>query len=130
MQTKVLYLIRGVPGSGKTTLGKQLIKGTDGVIFSADDYFTSSDGFYQFDPSRLYEAHRCCQLDCECAMITGLTPVVVANVFHKRLYMEPYIEYAKEHGYHVVEICVKSDFKNIHGCPEDKVKLFKETFEY
>ena len=33
---KILYLIRGLPGSGKTTLAKSICN----VVFSADDYFT------------------------------------------------------------------------------------------
>ncbi len=128
--TKVLYLIRGIPGSGKTTLGKQILKGTNGVLVSADDYFTSSDGSYNFDPTKICEAHRSCQVRSNDAMSKGITPVVVANVFHKRLHMQPYLEYAEKHGYHVVEICVSSGFKNVHGCPEDKVRIFKDTFEY
>lgn len=127
---KVLYLIRGIPGSGKTTLGNQIIKGTKGVLFSADDYFTTPDGSYNFDPTKICDAHRSCQVKSTAAMAKGITPVVVANVFHKRVHMQPYMEYAENHGYHVVEICVSSSFKNVHGCPEDKVRIFKETFEY
>ena len=127
---KVLYLVRGVPGSGKTTLGKQIIKGTNGAIFSADDYYTTQDGSYNFDPTKICEAHRYCQARANDAMAKGINPVVVANVFHKRVHMQPYVEYAEKHGYRVVEICVSSDFKNVHGCPEDKVRVFKETFEH
>ena len=41
-----LYLVRGVPGSGKSTFAKQL----GGTHFETDTYFMV-DGEYKFDPS-------------------------------------------------------------------------------
>ena len=50
MANKTLYILRGIPGSGKTTHAKRLA-GTNGVIISADDYFMR-DGEYCFDASK------------------------------------------------------------------------------
>jgi ABC-type proline/glycine betaine transport system ATPase subunit len=55
----ILFIIRGLPGSGKSTLGRS-IRGLSGGVpdcLSADDYFVGADGVYRFSPSGLPGAH-------------------------------------------------------------------------
>ncbi|XP_043747992.1 NEDD4-binding protein 2-like 1 isoform X3 [Cervus elaphus] len=55
---KHLYLLRGLPGSGKTTLARQLQHDFPrALIFSTDDFFFREDGAYEFNPDFLEEAH-------------------------------------------------------------------------
>ncbi|XP_036157057.1 NEDD4-binding protein 2-like 1 isoform X6 [Myotis myotis] len=55
---KHLYLLRGLPGSGKTTLARQLQHDFPrALIFSTDDFFFREDGTYEFNPDFLEEAH-------------------------------------------------------------------------
>jgi len=53
---KELFLLRGLPGSGKSTLAKSL----GGMRIEADQYFMY-EGKYEFDASKLKEAHAWCQ---------------------------------------------------------------------
>ena len=46
-----LILLRGLPGSGKTTLSKALSNNGKFPVFSIDEYFTDKDGNYTFDYS-------------------------------------------------------------------------------
>jgi ABC-type molybdenum transport system ATPase subunit/photorepair protein PhrA len=56
---RLLIIMRGCPGSGKSTLAKSLNHGYNGVILSADDYFTDNNlNSYIFDPNKLDDAHR------------------------------------------------------------------------
>lgn len=53
MTTKKLYIIRGAPGSGKSTKAKALIaENLDLLHFEADMFF-EQDGPYKFNPGRL-----------------------------------------------------------------------------
>jgi adenylate kinase family enzyme len=49
---KIIYLVRGIPGSGKSTFAKSL----GGTHFETDQFFMV-DGKYNFDGSKLKEAH-------------------------------------------------------------------------
>lgn len=52
-----LILIRGLPGSGKTTMAKTLYP--DHVLCEADQFFETDKG-YIFDGSKIKEAHAYC----------------------------------------------------------------------
>lgn len=131
---KTLYLIRGVPGSGKTTLAQTLAHLSwleTGVVYSADDYFMVS-GEYQFDPTKLKQAHASCQriVRSEMRDFHG-DNIFVANTFTQEWEMKPYLDVAEEYGYRVFSIIVENRHggKNVHGCPDDKVEQMKNRFE-
>ncbi|NXV81798.1 N42L2 protein, partial [Atlantisia rogersi] len=54
---KFLLILRGLPGSGKSTLSRILLgQSRDGIIFSTDDYFRQQDG-YTYSAAQLGDAH-------------------------------------------------------------------------
>jgi len=58
---KVLYIVRGIPGSGKSTFAKRLV-GEDFLVCEADKYFINQEnGKYEFDISKIKDAHKWCQ---------------------------------------------------------------------
>ena len=124
---KLLYIVRGVPGSGKTTLAKQLTAN----VFEADHYFYDNDGNYNFIPSEIKEAHKECQQFVGFAMESGIQKIAVSNTFTQEWEMEPYFELAKKHGFKVFTIIVENRHggKNQHGVPEDKIEQMKNRFE-
>ncbi len=59
-QSKVMFINRGLPGSGKSTLSKKIkeLYGSEKtVVCSADDFFTDKDGNYNWVENKLGEAH-------------------------------------------------------------------------
>jgi predicted kinase len=124
---KVLYIVRGVPGSGKTTLAKQLTAN----VFEADHYFYDNDGNYNFIPSEIKEAHKECQQFVGYAMESGIEKIAVSNTFTQEWEMEPYFELAKKHGFNVFTIIVENRHGglNQHGVSEDKIEQMKNRFE-
>jgi predicted kinase len=131
--TKDLILVRGLPGSGKSTLGEIILYTPNNPLkpLSADDYFTDKEGNYNFDPTKLREAQNDCQQRCANLMMNSVVRVVVSNTFTQEWEMEPYFEMAKRYGYRVHTIVVENRHggENIHGVPEDKLEIMKNRFE-
>jgi predicted kinase len=129
-----LILLRGVPGSGKSTLGEVILncpQSTSNTVLSADDLFTDSSGNYNFDSSRIKEAHNLCQQKCAEKMKLGLYKIVVANTFTQEWEMSPYYEMAERYKYRVHSIIVENRHNsvNVHNVPEEKLIQMKDRFE-
>lgn len=129
-----LILLRGVPGSGKTTLGEVILncpQPTSSKVISADDFFTDEDGNYNFDATKLKEAHNSCQQKCAESMKLGLYRVVVANTFTQEWEFEPYYKMAERYNYRVHSVIVENRHgnTNVHGVPEEKLQQMRDRFQ-
>jgi predicted kinase len=123
---KELFLLRGLPGSGKSTLAESL----GGSHMEADKYFTY-EGNYEFDVTKLKDAHDWCQNAVRVFMENKSKRVVVSNTFTQEWEMLPYFDLAEKHGYRVYSLIVENRHGGVneHGVPEDKLKLMKKRFE-
>ena len=77
-----LYILRGIPGSGKSTYGKKIVDsahdaGLSAIKFEADDFFMK-DGKYNWNPKLIGMAHKWCQNSVRKAL-DAYDVVVVAN---------------------------------------------------
>jgi predicted kinase len=131
---KTLILLRGLPGSGKSTFANYMFSNN---IFEADQYFYDKDGKYNFDASKLYDAHKWCQLRVEHAMEDNLesggvyfSEIVVSNTSTTEKELEPYLELAKKYDYQVVSLIVENRHgnKSIHNVPEETLLRMKNRF--
>jgi len=123
-----LTLIRGLPGSGKSTLAKQLAgSGKTIVHLETDMFFYDVHNNYNFDPTKLWEAHKWCQDICN-VLLERNRFVLVSNTFTKLDEMEPYFEIAKKFKIVPSIITCQNQFENIHNVPEEKIKEMKERF--
>lgn len=120
-----LFIIRGVPGTGKTTLGYAITPST----FAADDYFTDEKGNYHFDPTKLEEAHEACFQCVKKSMFMRHEKIAVTNTFTRRWEYDKYIKLAERMGYRVMMIALKHKFGNVHGVPEEVVARMEKRFE-
>jgi predicted kinase len=119
-----LFLIRGLPGSGKSTFAKTL-----GVpVFEADDWFVSPAGEYLFSKEELPLAHNYCMGRTVLALASG-SDVAVSNTFTQKWEMRDYLELAKQLGATVVVYKCISQYENIHGVPKDKVAKMASRWE-
>lgn len=135
MPSRVLQLIRGLPGSGKSTIAETLVhsatrSGRLGMKFEADDYRINEAGEYQFDLVSNEVAHGKCQSDVREEMSAGCSVVIVSNTFTQLWEMEPYVEMARQYGYTVQIITVQADFGNIHDVPEEAISRMRGRFEF
>lgn len=127
-----LFLVRGVPGSGKTTVASIIENLSDKVYkVAADDFFVNEDDGYNFDGSKLGDAHRFCRNKTSEAMENGYELIIVHNTFVQRWEMLNYFRLALEKNYRVHTLITENRHKSgsIHDISESKIEEKKEDFE-
>ena len=121
-----LTLIRGLPGSAKSTLAKELLycNPMTTVHFEADFWFMK-DCVYTFEAKDLWRAHAMCQNQTR-YHLSNEKNVIVANTFTTLEEMQPYLDMK----YDSIEIikCV-NDFGSIHNVPDHAIERMKERWE-
>lgn len=123
----ILYLVRGLPGSGKSSfVRKQLHALTN--HFEADMYFMK-DGEYQFDQSKLGAAHIWCQTQTRGSLEDGFD-TWVSNTFTTKKELKPYFEIAKDTDSAIVVMTMNGCFKNVHDVPSEVLYKMKARFEH
>lgn len=123
-----LILIRGLPGSGKSTRAKQICNEIDAIHFETDMYFIDSEGKYNFDANKLPQAHLWCQQQVEAALAEGKS-VVVSNTFVRHWEMKAYQILAKRYDIAIeVQTCT-GRFQNIHKVPTSVIQSMQKRWQ-
>ena len=96
----IIYIMRGVPGSGKSFDAKNLA-GDPSRVFSTDDWFEQQPGGYRANwaVDKLFKAHKWNENRVRAALQRGLTPVVVDNTNMSSRDARPYVEMARQYQY-------------------------------
>lgn len=128
---KNLILLRGLPGSGKSTLAKVLVGDKDYCHKEADMFFVDSDGNYNFDPSKIKDAHDWCKEEVEFYMGYEHSPIVVSNTFTEEWEMDAYYKLAEKLGYMVTSIIVENRHgnKSVHDVPQETINKMNNRFD-
>lgn len=138
-----LILVRGIPGSGKTTFVKKQMKADNPCLtfhFEADMYFEKYNPFtkqmdYNFDASKLTIAHKICQEKTLRALSLG-GKVYVSNTFTTIKEMEPYVIMARNLGarieiHEMSEVpVIEGKQKNIHGVPTEVIEKMLKRWAF
>lgn len=132
---KKLYIVRGLPGSGKSTFAEALV-GSDFLVCEADKYFMV-DGEYKFDGSKLKDAHEWCRNRVETYMKDSLIndqfyrEIAVSNTFTQEWEMQAYLDLAKKYHYMVFTVIVENRHGGInqHGVPDEVLTKMRDRFE-
>lgn len=131
------FIMRGLPGSGKSTLAKQIANNYNAVIVSTDDYWVRPDGYYDFNASRLKEAHDWCFMLFRVNIQLNVN-VVVDNTNIRHQDYKRYVDYAESNKYSVLLAYPKTEWawdvdecfkRNTHKVPLETIQKMKDRFE-
>lgn len=123
---KELFLLRGLPGAGKSTLVKSL----GGKHIEADMFFMEFDK-YKFEPLKIKDAHSWCQNMVGSWMSDDEDRIVVSNTFTQEWEMQFYYDWAKDFDYKVFSLIVENRHGGVnkHGVNEEVLEKMKKRFE-
>ena len=126
---KTVILLRSVSGAGKSTLADLLASNEGWVSVCADDYFTDKNGIYNFDATKLGEAHRLCQENFMYWLNSAVDGIIVANTNTKERDFAFYEKAAKEAGAMFISLIVENRHgnKDIHSVPQSVREMQAEN---
>jgi len=135
-------LMRGLPGSGKTTAARKIVRDRNlephqSRIFAADDYFCK-DGVYRFDVSHAANSYAWNRQRAQAAFAKRVELIVIDSCNTTVYEMRDYARMADEKAY-AIEICEmdtpwawKLDElvrRNIHGMPRRSIERMMDRWE-
>lgn len=126
---KTMIILRGLPGSGKSTFAEYLSFHNNSVICSSDDFFYDEEGNYNFDYNKIEKSHQYCYDKCKNALENNKN-VIIDNTNVKEEHFNKYIKLAKQYNYKYFSIIVENreSFKNIHGVTNEIIEEFRNNF--
>ena len=97
-------------------------------------FFEDEQGNYNWDASKIKEAHAWCKVETEKNMSPfwnrEVDKVFVANTFTQDWEMDAYYELAEQYGYDVVSLIVENrhDGVSVHDVPPATIEKMKQRF--
>ena len=149
-RSKKLVIMRGLPGSGKSTMAKDIAADSiregyqEVAICSTDSFFLNDDGEYVFDASLLGKNHGLNQYKVNRYMFMGTGVVIVDNTNTTRKEMKPYKDLAEQYLYDVHEVFIGKEFlfpevnsdylalcheRGTHGVPMEAIERMARRFQ-
>jgi len=127
---KSLILLRGLPGSGKSTFAKLLSENGQYPVFSIDSFFTDENGNYNFIHTENHLAYKACECNTEEQLKQGVEKVIVDNTFTLEWEMEPYFKMASENNYRIFVLTMENrhNGQNIHNISEEQIQRMRLKF--
>ena len=129
-----LTIVRGLPGSGKTTTAKKIVadynREREKVIHVEADMFFIRDYHYEYKSHLTGYAHQYCESTAAYFLNQGFN-IVVANTFITKRSVFVYYELASIMGAEFEIVNCDGEFENIHEVPDEvleRMAEFKEVF--
>ena len=120
----ILTVVRGLPGSGKTTYAKKNFR----CLILEQDMFHERNGFYQWRGGAMRDAVKWCAKTARDALRLGMD-VCVVNTSTKKEYVETYRQMAEDLGVDFNVVRIEGDFGSIHSVPPGVMSAMERMFE-
>ena len=129
-------IVRGLPGSGKSTLTSKLAKDNNAVVHSTDNYFCVT-GEYIFNPKRLGWFHQLNLEDFEVSLSHGKN-VICDNTNTTWKEIKPYVKVAKKYGCEILIVESETEWafdvdvlaeRNTHNVSKEIIQFMLDKWE-
>ena len=124
---KLVIIVRGVAGSGKSTWVKNFPHPC--TVVSTDNYFIAKNGLYIFDRDRLHYYHQCALNLFTTLVDESISAIIVDNTNIKKRDYKKYVSYARSMGYTVVQKVCCGEYGSIHDVAPETVERMKRQFQ-
>lgn len=121
-----LIIVRGIPGSGKSTFADFVADILKCQVFETDDFFMRN-GVYVFEPEKLAWAHRVCH-EKAFAAIERDAVSVIANCDIRWRDLKDLIEKCDHRAVRVMIYDVLGDFGSVHDIPQHRMEKIRQGF--
>jgi predicted kinase len=126
-----LVLLRGLPGSGKTTLASVLSENEKYPVHSIDSYFINDKGEYNFEFDKNHLAYKSCENETRKSLERRSEKVFVDHTFTIDWELEPYFKLASEFNYNLFIVTVENyhGSKNIHDIGMEQIEKMAAKYK-
>lgn len=129
----IMYIIRGIPGSGKSELALTLASNYHndrfGVVCEADKFMVDAYGNYKFDKDKLKEAHRQCFLKALDAACWGANNIIISNLNIDGWEYTKYLHLAFIFDMNIQVITLDSTFNSINTSDDNVIKTMLKRWD-
>lgn len=130
--TRIAFILRGLPGAGKTTVASLLVKDQAHIV-EADHYMINENGEYAFDQDLVPACHEMAFNRWRELVQSDVPVVVAANTAPRISHVRQYLEAAKQAGRQVHVLVVENyeGFQSLHQAPtlEEDIARMQANFE-
>ncbi|XP_054720743.1 2',3'-cyclic-nucleotide 3'-phosphodiesterase-like [Uloborus diversus] len=141
---RIMFIIRGMPGTGKRSLSKLIANAYPGSdILSADNYFNATFTSQMRSKDSKRESHLYCHKNVLKACKKNVHPIIVCNSHVKKVEMDEYLKIASKFNYTIImadtshkfiitpEILAKSNAQGLDVCYfKNRMKQWEVIFPF